>query len=201
MVTTKSSIFLFFAFATAFRLSITGALISIFPAASGPTAIFSIYISGACNRFPCSATAIVVSAFHVPAATMLVPSNGSTAISISGPSPVPNFSPIYNIGASSISPSPMTTVPDIWMLLNIFLIAEVAAPSASSLFPFPVHLPAARAAASVTLTNSIDKLLFILISSFLLISNSYLPHCFKTCFSAKYLIVSSDISLFAMTFV
>ena len=44
-------------------------------------------------------------------AAKLVPSNGSTAISNSGPVLVPTFSPIYNIGASSNSPSPITTLP------------------------------------------------------------------------------------------
>ena len=41
-------------------------------------------------------------------AAKLVPSRGSTAISILGPIPFPSFSPIYNIGASSSSPSPIT---------------------------------------------------------------------------------------------
>ena len=47
-------------------------------------------------------------------AAKFVPSSGSTAISTLGPSPVPNFSPIYNIGASSSSPSPITTFPSIF---------------------------------------------------------------------------------------
>ena len=41
-------------------------------------------------------------------AAKFVPSNGSTAISNSGPLFVPSFSPIYSIGASSNSPSPIT---------------------------------------------------------------------------------------------
>ena len=41
-------------------------------------------------------------------AQSVVPSSGSTAMSTWGPSPVPTFSPMNSIGASSRSPSPMT---------------------------------------------------------------------------------------------
>ena len=44
-------------------------------------------------------------------ATKFVPSTGSTAISRFKFPPKPNFSPIYNIGALSRSPSPITTTP------------------------------------------------------------------------------------------
>src|SRR5258706_612261 len=40
----------------------------------------------------------------------VVPSNGSTAMSTRGPCPVPTFSPMNSIGASSRSPSPITIV-------------------------------------------------------------------------------------------
>jgi hypothetical protein len=42
-------------FATAHSLSMTGALRSILPTASGPTAIFSMYMSGAFKRLSRSA--------------------------------------------------------------------------------------------------------------------------------------------------
>ena len=62
------------------------------PTASGPTAILSMYMSGACNKLPWSAIAITARAFQPPVATMFVPSKGSTATSTRGPYPVPNFS-------------------------------------------------------------------------------------------------------------
>ena len=43
----------------------------------------------------------------------MVPSIGSTATSVRGGVPSPIFSPLYSIGASSFSPSPMTTMPSI----------------------------------------------------------------------------------------
>ena len=66
------------------------------PAAFGPTAILSMYISGACKRHPFGATATTAKAPGSPLATNFVPSRGSTAISISkAPSShVPIFSPI-----------------------------------------------------------------------------------------------------------
>ena len=70
-------------------------------------------------------------AFQPPAATMFVPSKDQPQ-RLRGPYPVPNFSPIYSIGASSISPSPITTVPFIGIVSNTSRIADVAAPSASS---------------------------------------------------------------------
>ena len=50
-------------------------------------------------------------AFGRPSAIRVVPSTGSTAMSTSGPSPLPTCSPLKSIGASSFSPSPMTTTP------------------------------------------------------------------------------------------
>src|SRR5699024_7858355 len=159
---TTSSICLFFAFATAAKFSCVEALISISPTASGPTAIFFIYISGACSRLLLSAIAITAKAFQVPCATMFVPSKGSTATSTCGPMPVPSFSPIYNIGDSYISPSPMTTVPCIGIVSTTSRKAEVAASSASSCFPLPIQRSDDNAAASVTRTISIVKLLSII---------------------------------------
>src|SRR5699024_1819754 len=69
---------------------------------------------------------------------------------------------IYNIGASSISPSPITTVPCIGIVSNTSRIAEVAASSASSCFPLPIQRADDSAAASVTRTISIVKLLSII---------------------------------------
>src|SRR5699024_1821093 len=71
-----------------------------------------------------------------------------------------------SIGASSISPSPITTVPRIGTVSNTWRIAVVAAASASSFFPRPIHRDEERAAASVTRANSIVKLLSMLNLSF-----------------------------------
>src|SRR6476620_10647182 len=51
-------------------------------------------------------------------AQSVVPSSGSTAISTFGPALVPTFSPMKSIGASSSSPSPITTVPSMGSLLS-----------------------------------------------------------------------------------
>ncbi len=56
-----------------------------------------------------------------------VPSSGSTAISTLGPFLLPTFSPMNSIGASSISPSPITTVPSIGSLLSSRRMASTAA--------------------------------------------------------------------------
>src|SRR3954464_12723764 len=47
----------------------------------------------------------------MPLAISVVPSTGSTATSQSGPSPLPTSSPLNSMGASSFSPSPITTTP------------------------------------------------------------------------------------------
>jgi hypothetical protein len=52
------------------------------------------------------------------AAHSVVPSSGSTAMSTLGPFLVPTSSPMKSMGASSSSPSPITTVPWIGRLLN-----------------------------------------------------------------------------------
>ena len=65
-------------------------------------------------------------------AQRLVPSQGSTAKSTPGPFPLPTSSPMYNIGASSRSPSPITIFPFISILPIRNLIASTAAASASS---------------------------------------------------------------------
>ena len=58
-------------------------------------------------------TASTASAFGPALAVMVVPSSGSSAMSIFGPVPCapPTFSPMNSMGASSRSPSPITTVP------------------------------------------------------------------------------------------
>ena len=131
------------------------------PLARGPTAILSIYISGACSRHPFGAIAITAIAPGCPLATRLVPSTGSTAISTAGP-PAPTSSPMYSIGASSISPSPITTVPLIFTVSNILRMASTASWSAPFLSPLPTLRPQAIAAASVTRTNSMESSLFII---------------------------------------
>src|SRR5699024_12274326 len=64
----------------------------------------------------------------------------------------------------SISPSPITTVPRIGIVSKTVRIDVVAASSASFFNPLPVHLAEDKAAASVTRTNSIVKLLSIVFS-------------------------------------
>jgi hypothetical protein len=59
---------------------------STWPAASGPTQIFSMYVSGACVSPPVSDAASTVIAPAWPWATRFVPSRGSTAMSIRGTS-------------------------------------------------------------------------------------------------------------------
>ena len=77
---------------------------------------------------------------------------------------LPTFSPIYNIGASSSSPSPITTSPFIFTDSKALLIASTAAPSAPSLSPLPINCDDTNAAASVTLTSSNAKFLSIFFS-------------------------------------
>ncbi len=173
------------AFATALILSPVEALISITPLALGPTAILSIYISGAWSKQPLGATANTEIAFGSPLATDDVPSNGSTAISTfkSSAVAVPICSPIYNIGASSISPSPITTIPSIFTVSNIRLIASTAAWSAAFLSPCPKNFALARAAASVTLPRFTGKFLSILTSPIYL----FLPNPLRS-FRFQYLL-------------
>ena len=67
---------------------------------------------------------------------------------------VPTFSPMNSIGASSRSPSPITTVPSKRSLLSASRIASTAAWSAAFSSPRPISVEAAIAAASVTRTIS-----------------------------------------------
>ena len=59
-----------------------------------PTAILSMYTSGAFSSPPSVAKATTASALGAPLAMMVVPSSGSRAMSILGPSPRPTFSPM-----------------------------------------------------------------------------------------------------------
>ena len=107
--------------------------------------------------------AMTASALDPPLAVMVVPSSGSSAISIFGPLPLPTFSPMNSIGASSRSPSPITTVPSIDMLLSAVRMASTAAWSAAFSSPRPIQRDAASAAASVTRTTSSARLRSILL--------------------------------------
>src|SRR5690349_6107896 len=62
------------------------------------------------------------------------------------------------MGASSFSPSPITTIPSMSTVPSIRRIASTAAWSADSFCPCPTHRPAARAADSVTRTSSSARL-------------------------------------------
>ena len=107
---------------------------------------------------PRSATAITASAPPRPCAVSVVPSIGSTAMSVSGGVPSPIFSPLNSIGALSFSPSPMTTMPSIGTVESTVRMASTAAPSAPSLSPRPIQRLAAIAAASVVRTRSRARL-------------------------------------------
>ncbi len=107
---------------------------------------------------PRSAAASTEIALGMPLAVSVVPSIGSTAMSHSGPVPSPTRSPLKSIGASSFSPSPMTTTPFIDTVWTRVRMARTAAPSAPFLSPRPTQRPAAIAAASVTRTSSRARL-------------------------------------------
>ena len=62
------------------------------------------------------------------------------------------------MGASSFSPSPMTTVPFIDTVLIMYRIPRTAAPSAPFLSPLPTQRAAANEAVSVTRTSSSARL-------------------------------------------
>src|SRR3954447_8756606 len=147
------------ALATCSRFSVGDRLMSMAPAASGPTAIFSMYTHGpGLNMVPRSLMAITASAFPRPSEVSVVPSMGSTAMSTAGGVPSPICSPLKSIGASSFLPSPMTTMPSIATVDSTTRMASTAAPSAPSLSPRPIHRDAANAAASVTRTSSMARL-------------------------------------------
>src|SRR5215211_2200657 len=146
--------------ATALTFSVGAALMSIASIPSGPTAIFSMYKAApGKNIVPRSATAITAIALGWPSAQRRVPSSGSTATSTSGPLPLPTSSPLKSIGASSFSPSPITTMPAIEIVSSIARIASTAASSALSFSPRPTHRPHAIAAFSVTRTSSSARFL------------------------------------------
>ena len=110
------------------------------------------------NMLPRSAKATVASELALPSASRRVPSIGSTAISIRGSCPVPSTSPLYSMGASSFSPSPITTMPSISTEFSTSRMASTAARSPPTLSPRPMKRPAASAAASVTRTSSSARL-------------------------------------------
>ena len=107
--------------------------------------------------------AMTASAWEPPLAVMVVPSSGSSAMSIFGPLPLPTSSPIYSIGASSRSPSPITTLPSMFRLFSALRMASTAAWSAAFSSPRPIQRDAASAAASVTRTTSSARLRSILL--------------------------------------
>ncbi len=76
---------------------------------------------------PRGAMAMTVSAFGMSLAVSVVPSSGSSAMSTAGPLPVPTSSPMNSIGASSRSPSPITTTPAMSSRFNWSRMALTAA--------------------------------------------------------------------------
>src|SRR5919108_717102 len=124
-----------------------------------PTAIFSMYTIGpGSNIAPRSASAITEIAFGLPNAHRRVPSSGSTAMSTCGGLPSPITSPLWSIGASSFSPSPITTIPSMWIVCSTACMPSTAAWSAASLSPRPIQRALPSAAASVTRTSSSARL-------------------------------------------
>src|SRR6266436_6062792 len=117
-------------------------------------------MSGACSNPPFSLAASTAIAPAAPVAQRLVPSSGSTAMSTSGNSAFgacvakPTFSPMYSIGASSRSPSPMTMVPSISTASMVLRIASTATSSALCRSPNPIVRAAAIAPFSTTRRNS-----------------------------------------------
>ena len=107
---------------------------------------------------PRSETAMTASAPPRPCAVSVVPSMGSTAMSVNGGVPSPIFSPLNNIGAWSFSPSPMTTIPSMGTDESTVRRASTAAASAPILSPRPIQRLAAIAAASVVRTRSMARL-------------------------------------------
>ena len=71
-------------------------------------------------------------------------------MSTAGPFPVPTFSPMYSIGASSRSPSPITITPEMSSSFSAVRMASTATWSAAFSSPQPARRSAAMAAASVT---------------------------------------------------
>src|SRR3989442_2128479 len=114
---------------------------------------------------PRSARATTEIAPGRPDAVRLVPSIGSTATSTSGSRPLPISSPKNSIGASSFSPSPITTMPFMSTVASDSRIASTARASAASLLPRPCRGAAASAPASVTRSSSSARLRLILGSS------------------------------------
>ncbi len=110
------------------------------------------------NIVPCSESAITASALGRPWAHRRVPSSGSTAMSTDGGEPSPTCSPLWSIGASSFSPSPITTTPSMWTVCSTACMPSTAAWSAASLSPRPTQRAACSAAASVTRTSSSARL-------------------------------------------
>ena len=102
--------------------------------------------------------AITASAFGIALAVRVVPSSGSSAMSTSGPAPVPTSSPMNSIGASSRSPSPMTIVPAMSSMLSCVRMASTAAWSAAFSSPRPISLADAMAAASETRASPSDSM-------------------------------------------
>ena len=107
---------------------------------------------------PRSDTAMTARAPPRPRAVGVVPSIGSTAMSVCGGVPSPICSPLKSMGALSFSPSPMTTMPSIGTVESTTRMASTAAPSAPTLSPRPIQRLAAMAAASVVRTSSMARL-------------------------------------------
>src|SRR5881628_2085418 len=116
-------------------------------------------MSGACRRPPLLEAASTVIALGAPVAQRFVPSSGSTAMSTSRSSarPRPTFSPMKSIGASSRSPSPMTTVPRMAIASISLRIDSVATWSECRRSPCPMVRAQATAATSHTRRKSRDS--------------------------------------------
>ncbi len=142
------------------RFSVGLTRMSTWPAATGPTHSFSRYVSGAWVeaarlRRGEDGDRARLAVGHEVRALQRVDGDVDRAGRPSRSAPVrPTRSPMYSIGASSRSPSPMTIRPANSISSIVLRIASVAAASASSRAPRPMNRADSIAAASVTRTIS-----------------------------------------------
>ena|GEM_PF-3044767 len=80
--------------------------------------LFDVHTRTRIKHRPFLETAMTENALPRPIAVNAVPSMWSTATLVSGLEPSPTSSPMNNIGASSFSPSPITMIPLIGMVVG-----------------------------------------------------------------------------------
>src|SRR4249919_480114 len=140
--------------AIAARFSPTGRRRSIRPLATGPTAIFFMYMRGSGVSPPGSDAARIESAPWRPPATAAPFPIGSHARSRAGPPP-PSSRP--SASGWPGSSRPITSRPEIGTPASALTIASDAARSAASASPRPRYRPAASTQRSVTAVSSVQR--------------------------------------------